>query len=490
MLVSCQQMSDAEDRLFSTGAEAEPLMEKAGLGCAEAIMSFFPHFGKAVLFCGRGNNGGDALVAGRHLRERGWKVEVILSHSPEEMTLLARKKLDELEKTPEQNIPLRNGGDLVLIDGLLGIGAKGPLRGKIRESADQLNRDRIEQRGFCFAVDIPSGIDGDTGTAYEGAVVADATLSICAPKKGIAADEAINHVGRIFEIPLPEIAVTEGDDSCRLIFPSNLRNRFPRRNFDTHKGTAGRISIIAGSRGLTGAAVLAATGASRTGAGLVSVFVPEDIYSIVATKCPAEVMVRPVSDYLEIKDHPTDVFAIGPGLGDHISPEVMDLVATDPRPIVVDADALNSLARSPDLLLEFPLGKRLLTPHPGELRRLTGDNSEPNDRVSFTRELAEKWQVTLLHKGARSAIATPGRPVELNTTGHPGMASGGMGDVLSGVCAALIGQGMSVHDAACAGSWLLGRSAELIRNRKGFALESVSAVDVAELIPAALAELT
>lgn len=483
-------MSDAEDRLFSTGAEAEPLMEKAGLGCAEAIMSFFPHFGKAVLFCGRGNNGGDALVAGRHLRERGWKVEVILSHSPEEMTLLARKKLDELEETPEQNIPLRNGGDLVLIDGLLGIGAKGPLRGKIRESADQLNRERIEQRGFCFAVDIPSGIDGDTGAAYEGAVVADATLSICTPKKGIAADEAINHVGRIFEIPLPEIPVTEGDDSCRLIFPSNLRNRFPRRDFDTHKGTAGRVSIIAGSRGLTGAAVLAATGASRAGAGLVSVFVPEDIYSIVATKCPAEVMVRPVSDYSEIKDHPTDVFAIGPGLGDHISPELMDLVATDPRPIVVDADALNSLAGSPDLLLGFPSGKRLLTPHPGELRRLTGDNLEPKNCVSFTRELAEKWQVTLLHKGARSAIATPGRPVELNTTGHPGMASGGMGDVLSGVCAALIGQGMSLHDAACAGSWLLGRSAELIRNRKGFALESVSAVDVAELIPAALAELT
>ncbi len=489
MLVSCQQMSDAEDRLFSAGAEAEPLMEQAGAGCAKAILSVFPGTSRAVLFCGRGNNGGDALVVGRRLRERGWQVEVHLSHPEEKMTPLARKKLGEFTETPDGNDFHIIGAKTILVDGLLGIGAQGALRGNIRESADQLNRERIDRRAFCFAVDIPTGIDGDTGIPYEGAVVADATLSICAPKKGIAADEAINHVGRIFEIPLPDIPITEGDDHCRLIFPSNLRPRFPRREFDTHKGTAGRVSIIAGSRGLTGAAVLTAWGASKAGAGLVSVFVPEDIYSIVATKSPAEVMVRPVSDFAEITDHPTDVFAIGPGLGNDFSPAIMELVANDPHPVVVDADALNALARSPDLLLNFPSGKRLLTPHPGELSRLTGEAPQTDTRIAITRKLAERWNVTLLHKGARTAIATPGHPVELNTTGHPGMASGGMGDVLSGICAALIGQGVSLHDAACAGSWMLGRAAELASYQIRFAPESISAIDVAEFIPGALAEL-
>ncbi len=488
MLVSCQQMSDAEDRLFSNGGEAEPLMEQAGLSCAKAILSYFPSSGRAVLFCGRGNNGGDALVIGRYLRKRGWQVDVNLSHSEEEMTPLARKKLGEFTETPDGN-SFWTGSTTIIIDGLLGIGAKGPLRGKIGELSEQLNRERIDRRAFCFAVDIPSGIDGDTGIPYQGAVVADVTLSICAPKKGIAADEAINHVGRIFEIPLAEIPITEGDENCRLIFPSNLRKRFRRREFDTHKGTAGRVSIIAGSRGLTGAAVLTACGASKAGAGLVSVFVPEDIYSIVATKCPAEVMVRPISDYSEIKDHPTDVFAIGPGLGDNVPAELMDLIVNDPRPVIVDADALNALAKSPDRMLNFPAGKRMLTPHPGELSRLTGGPLKENSRVALTRELAERWNVTLLHKGARSCISTPGQPVELNTTGHPGMASGGMGDVLSGVCAALVGQGLSLHDAACAGSWILGRAAELATYQIRFAPESVSAAEVAGFIPGALAEL-
>lgn len=490
MLVSCQEMSDAEERLFSSGREAEPLMEKAGLGCANAISSFFPQAGRAVLFCGSGNNGGDALVAGRWLRKRGWQVGTDLSHPKEKMTSLARKKLTEFMETPDGDSAWTGGTADILVDGLLGIGAKGPLRGKIRESADRLNRERMDRRAFCFAVDIPSGLDADSGVPWEGAVMADATLSICAPKKGIAADEAIDHVGRIFEIPLPEISVEEGDDSRRLIFPSNLRQRFPRRDFSSHKGAVGRVSIVAGSRGLTGAAVLAALGASRAGAGLVSVFVPEEIYPIVATKCPAEVMVRPISDFAEIKDHPADVFAIGPGLGHDVAPEIMDLIASDPHPVVVDADALNAIAKSPGFLVGVPSGKRLLTPHPGELIRLFGKSVEGKSRASITRELAEKWKVTLLHKGARTVVATTGERVELNTTGHPGMASGGMGDVLTGICAALIGQGLSLHHAACAGSWLLGRAAELATYQIRFAPQSVSAVSVAEFIPGALFELS
>ena len=485
MLVTCQQMSDAEERLFSTGVEAEPLMEKAGLGCADAISTFFPAPGRAVLFCGKGNNGGDALVAGRWLRKRGWKVEADLSHSVEDISSLAAKKMAEFSEVPDG----KGGDQLVLVDGLLGIGARGPLRGKIGESARRMNDLRLESRAYTFAVDIPSGIDGDTGEPYEGAVVADFTLSICAPKKGIVADQAINHVGRIVEIPLPEIPVEETSD-CRLIFPSNLRPRFQRRTFDTHKGMAGRVSILAGSRGTAGAAVLTALGASRAGAGLVSVFVPENIYQVVAAKCPAEVMVLPDFEYQypRFVDSKADVYAMGPGLAPTFDNVIREFMETSESRIILDAEALNFLSGSPDMLEKFPAGKRLLTPHPGELRRLAGDSEK--DRVTRTRDLAEKWNVSLLHKGARTVVATPGEKTEINTTGHPGMASGGMGDVLTGVCAALAGQGMSLHDAACAGSWVLGRAAELdVFGERKIAPNSVSAVQVAESIPLALREL-
>lgn len=485
MLVSCREMADAEDHLFSTGVEAEPLMEKAGLGCALAIRNFFPRSGQAILFCGKGNNGGDALVAGRWLRKWGWQVSALLSHQPAEMSELARKKLEELSQVPDR---AESGGKrLVLVDGLLGIGARGPLRGAIGEAAARMNQMQRENSGTIFAVDIPSGLDGDTGQPYDGAVTADFTLSICAPKKGIAADEAIHHVGRIVEIPLPEIPVEPTETKTQLLFPSNLKHRLPRRGFDFHKGKAGRIVIVAGSKGLTGAPVLTSLGASHSGAGLITVFVPEDIYPIVASQAPVEVMVKPFSTMEEIVDFPADILAVGPGLGSDISDEMLEFIANDPRPMVLDADALNVLAENPDRLNALPPAKRLLTPHPGELARLS---DQKGDRVSLTRQLAEKWKVTLLHKGSRTVIATPDETTALNTTGHPGMASGGMGDVLTGVCASLIGQGCSLHDAACLGSWLLGRAAEIAVIDQQVSPISITAPVVADHLGRAIAELS
>ncbi len=485
MLVTCQEMADAEARLFATGVEAEPLMEKAGLGCARAIRDFYRGPGRAVLFCGKGNNGGDALVAGRWLRQWGWNVSVDLSHDPAEMTDLARKKLEELSSFQGGSTDVE-GSQFVLVDGLLGIGAKGAIRGKIRDSADRLNGLRREENGDTFAIDIPSGLDGDTGEPFEGAVIADLTLSICAPKRGIAGDGAVNHVGRIVEIPLPEIPVDSKQGDLQLLLPSNLRPRLPRRDFDFHKGKAGRLVIVAGSRGLSGAPVLSSLGASHSGAGLTSLLVPENIYSIVASTAPAEVMVRPFSSINEISDFEADVLAIGPGLGKEMADQLVELIANDPRPAVIDADALNALSRKPELLGKLPEGKRMLTPHPGELKRLSG---KTGDRVSLTRDLATEWGVTLLHKGARTVIATPGKPVALNTSGHPGMASGGMGDVLTGVCASLLGQGLGMHDAACVGSWILGRAAEIAVRDEGISRNSVTAVSVANRVGCAFSDL-
>jgi len=483
MLVTCEQMSRAEERLFSSGASPEPYMDAAGAGCARVIRKFFPAPARAAVFCGKGNNGGDALVVARWLKRWGWEVELHFSHGPDHLSELATKKLSEYEEEPAPGTAPPDEA-LVLVDGLLGIGASGDLRGGIREQADRIDELRREQFGFCFAIDIPTGLDADTGEAFGGAVRADCTLTICQAKTGFAADEAVDCVGRLAEIPI-DIPVEEGDASRRFLFPSNLRPRLPRRRPETHKGQAGRVTVIAGSPGMAGAAALVALGASRAGAGLVTVCVPESIYPVVASQCPAEVMVRPVASRREATETTADAFAVGPGLGDTVSKDLLDFLVSHEAPAVVDADALNALSRNLSLLDRLP-SHRLLTPHPGELARLT---ERRGGRVELTRELADTWGVTLLHKGARTAIASPDRPVELNTTGHPGMASGGMGDVLTGVCAGLAGQGLALHDAACVGSWLVGRAAELARDRGPVAAESVSAPRAAEQLGAALRDL-
>jgi ADP-dependent NAD(P)H-hydrate dehydratase / NAD(P)H-hydrate epimerase len=485
MLVTCEEMSEGERRLFSTGVDPEPFMDEAGRRCAEVVFHFFPEPARAEVYCGKGNNGGDALVVARHLKERGWRVALHFAGNPADLPALPAKKLAEYETAPARD----TGGPshrLVLIDGLLGIGAKGDMRGRFLELAGRMNRLRGEAFATCFAIDIPSGLNADSGIPGEGAVMADYTLSITAAKSGFAADGAVNHVGRLVEIPL-EIPVRGGDVSRDFLFPSNLRPRLRRRLFDTHKGMAGRVTILAGSRGLTGAAVLTALGASRSGAGLVTVCAPESLYPIIASQCPAEVMVRPFTDYRGIADVPGDVWAIGPGLGNEVDPAIVDLVYGDARPAVVDADMLNVLARDRSRLPSLP-ANRLLTPHPGEMKRLSGDAAFP-DRTSLARAMVEAWGVTLLFKGARTLIASPGSPVEFNTTGHPGMASGGMGDVLTGVTASLIAQGIGLHDAACLGSWLLGRAAEIAVQRGGIAAESVSAPLVAAHLGAALMAL-
>lgn len=490
MLVTCRQMQEAEEALFSRGVSAEPFMDEAGRQCADAISDFFPKSGYATIFCGKGNNGGDALVVGRILKERGWKVELHFTDGRENRSPLAQKKLSEFDETAsaEREPATRHH---ILVDGLLGIGATGDLRGSVRDAADLLNRLRESQFATCFAIDIPTGLDADTGVPYEGAVIADVTLSITAAKIGFASEASLNHVGRLVEIPLsiPIPQTEEVETTKQFLFPSNLRPRLKRRLFGSHKGDSGRVIILAGSPGLTGAAILTALGASRSGAGLITLLVPEEAYPVIAATAPVEVMVQSISDYDEISTMRADALAIGPGLGTvhghKKTGQLLDLMTSLPAPMVIDADGLNLLSENKESLENLP-SNRILTPHPGELARLS---DESGDRNSLTRKLADEWGLTLLHKGSRTTIASPGQKLEINSTGTPGMASGGMGDVLTGVCASLIAQGMTPHDAACIGSWLLGRAAEIAIRESRVAPESISAVAVAEHIGMAMLEL-
>ncbi len=472
-------MKSAEDALFATGVEAEPLMERAGLGCARAIRRFFPNPGRATLFVGKGHNGGDALVAGRHLRKAGWLVETRLAAEPGDLAPLTQKKLAEFTAVPSPEADLGNLAH-VQIDGLLGIGAKGPLRGNLAPLAAEMNENRAFGRAATVAIDIPSGLDGDSGEPYDGAVVADFTLTIAHVKAGLLADSAIDHVGRLALIPLPEIVAAEGDDSRQTLHAPGLAPKIAPAAFSTHKGQAGRVAIIAGSPGFAGAAVLSALGALRAGGGLVTILCDPAVIPLIAAKAPPEVMVRPSTAEIE-----PDAIAIGPGLGAEppAAAAVIGKIATAPQPTVVDADALNALARDPKILAQLPQN-RLLTPHPGEMSRLAPDLA--GTRLEIAQTFVQRHPATLLFKGARTIIAAPDRPAAFNTTGNPGMASGGMGDVLTGVCAAFAARGIGLYDAACLGSWLMGRAAEILVWERGCAPEGVSAERVANALPNAV----
>jgi len=498
MLVSCQQMRDAEERLFASGeVDAESLMEIAGRCCAERIIRRCPVPGKATLYVGKGNNGGDALVIGRELRKAGWRVWAILSAEVSEMTELAAKKFAELNATTETGTA--HAGPAIQVDGLLGIGAKGALRGQLAEMAAQMNELRDEIHTLTFAVDIPSGVDGDTGECYPGAVVADHTLTIAQVKTGLVADSAVNHIGRIELVPLDQIVPDQSVSDAWLLTPEELCHFLPQRHHDFHKGEAGRVGIVAGSRGMIGAAELTARGALRGGAGLVTVFADEKISDLLAMRLPPEIMVKPFADSQEISDFNLDVLAIGPGLGENIRTSLVDLMINDPRPAVLDADALNALAAKPEHLagLASSSSPRLLTPHPGEMKRLlaarhqlnTDDRSSDRDRRAVAETFAGRCGVTVLLKGARTVIARGGEASAYNSTGTPGMASGGMGDVLTGLCAALLASTGDTFRAACLAAWVAGRSAEHLIDTGVRSIESLSAVDVADGLGSGFDEL-
>jgi len=260
----------------------------------------------------------------------------------------------------------------------------------------------------------------------------------------------------------------------------------PRRKFSAYKNQFGRIGIVAGSKGFVGAALMTASGALRAGAGLVEVFVPEEIYPIVASAAPVEAMVKPLRSYRKLLEEKIDIWGLGPGLGKSHAPEILDLIKCAEQPMVVDADGLNILADKIDILGHCR-APRLLTPHPGEMERLfeVGKMS----RAGAARDFCEQFPVTLLFKGSRTVVAERGRPLSFNTTGNPGMASGGMGDVLTGVCAGLLGQGLSLYDAARLGAWVCGRAAEMSIFNGHANEQSLLATDVLERLGDAFKEM-
>jgi NAD(P)H-hydrate epimerase len=478
-IVTSAQMRAAEQAAFARGISADALMEEAGEGIARAIAKFFPRAGKCVVFAGKGHNAGDAFVAARLLAERGWQIETHLSHPEKELASLTSQKLDALRQTGSAK---STTGPTIVLDGLLGLGARPPLRGAILRACRKINR--LRKNAFVVAIDLPSGLDGDSGDADENCVRANLTVTIGAAKRGLLSDGALDFIGRLEVASLDQLRVPQSRD--QLAIPEVLCGALPRRKFSAYKNQFGRIGVVAGSRGFCGAAVLCSLGALRAGGGLVELFVPEEIYEVVGASAAPEVMVKPLESYGELLDQPVDVWAIGPGLGKSRAEQILALMCDARQPMVIDADGLNILSTRLTTLKKAR-GSRLLTPHPGEMERLCPAGKMSRAKLATT--FCEKYGVTLLLKGSRTIVAGPARGLSYNTTGNPGMATGGMGDILTGVCGSLLGQKLAPNDAARLGAWLCGRAAELAISSGQASEESLLPSDVIDFLGAAFNDL-
>ena len=482
MVVTSSQMLAAEQSVIANGVSAEALMEDASAGIFQVLQQFLPSPGTAVLYLGKGNNAGDALVVARHLHAAGWKLAARCVFPVEEFKELPARHWHDLggrivTLARPGEVLADEKGPVIILDGILGTGASPvPLRGDLADAVQEMNELRRRRHAFTVAIDIPTGLG-----AGDLAVEADLTVTIGFAKNMLLEDHAARHVGRLALVPLKDVPEVHGDASQRILTADQLLPSLPCRPFEFHKGQAGRVAVVAGSRGYLGAAVLSASGALRGGAGLVTLYAKEDVYPLVAPLAPAEVMVKPVRDYRELFRDPVDTIAVGPGLGLGHEDEILAVLSRADVPVVVDADALNMLARRGMDVLRKNSAPRLLTPHPGELDRLAAHF--PEWKTLSRRDLALDFtgkfpHATLLLKGSRTVIASSGHPLSFNTTGNPGMASGGMGDVLTGLCAALAAQGTPLHEAACLGAWLSGRSAELAILSGHSSPESLCAGDV------------
>lgn len=492
------------------GVPGLDLMERAGKGCAAAIIADFGDRGsrKAVIVAGKGNNGGDGYVIARILLAAGWDVKTFVIARREEIGGDALVNLERLAASAVTFCPESGGlaayrselaAATVIIDALFGTGLKTHLRGVYLEVVDLINSAGRP----VVAVDIPSGIDANTGKELGAAVEAELTVTFALAKLGHVLYPGAMQCGRIkvidIGVPANVMAAVPGFE---FLDRESVRLLLQRRPRIAHKGDFGHVLIVAGSTGKSGAAVMAANSAVRGGAGLVTLAGPSGIHTILEMKT-TEAMTLPLPDlgngFLGEAAVPAivgassgkDAVAIGPGIGSNRETVqlIHTLIAELDLPLVIDADGLNALAQAPDTLLRKKSAKIVLTPHPGEMARLTGGTvaAVESDRIAAARNFAEAYGVNVILKGARTVIAAPDGTVAINGSGNPGMASGGMGDVLTGLLVALIGQGYPPFTACRLGVFLHGHAADLVAADKGEI--GISAGDVQERLPYAFRDL-
>jgi hydroxyethylthiazole kinase-like uncharacterized protein yjeF len=498
--------------IHDMGIPGVVLMENAARG---ATRLFLDHFKPApdahvLVLCGRGNNGGDGYVMARYLHNAGLKITVVVLATFEKISGDALINLDlirgmglqilevQAEKQWQSHRFLLNQCDYI-IDGIFGTGLNAPVRGFYAQVIQDVNKAKSP----VMAIDIPSGLNADTGQIMGDAVKAELTVTFGFPKIGQLLFPGAELVGRLtrIDIGIPNAATEQIPARYHLIEPDDFSSLFRGERPDIHKGNRGHLLVLAGSTGKTGAAAMTAVGALRAGAGLVTVGVPKGLNAILENKL-TEAMTAPLPETDEgtlslaaentihqLMEGKTAV-ALGPGLSTHqeTTALVRRIVGRCPLPMVIDADGLNALSGHLEALVPAQ-GKTILTPHPGEMARLSGMSTGEiqADRIGTAAKFAEDHRCCLVLKGARTLIAEPGGAVYVNPTGNPALSSGGTGDVLTGLVAGFAARGWPLTKAAVCGTYLHGLAADFLAEDMGeFGMLAGELLDVLPSLTASL----
>ena len=507
-----------QDTIEGIGIPGIVLMETAGSAIVRAIERHYPTCQRIGIFAGKGNNGGDGIVIARQLAHVGRDVHLFLVSPEDSFTGEAQTNLQiakNLGLRIEEiltgfygtgTVPTTLASCELLIDAILGTGLRGTVRDPITTIINAINRLPTP----ILSVDLPSGLDADTGHPLGTCIQADRTVTIGLPKRGVLMHPGAELTGKleVVDIGFPEQVVDAQNIKVNWTTAAQASQWMPSRPPFSHKGSYGRVLIVAGSTGMTGAAALASEAALRAGAGLVTLAIPKHLNPILEGLLP-EVMTLPLpetdagslavsatSTILEFAVKTKSVLAIGPGLSQH--PETVSFVhqlirenreqGLDLR-MVIDADGLNALAQAKETL-SLLNSDTVLTPHPGEMARLT-NTSVPvleKDRISTAQQFASKYSVTLVFKGAPTVTSDPNGNLWVNSTGNPGMATGGMGDVLTGIISGLMAQGIPSESAATLGVYLHGLAGDTVAERSG--MHGLIASDVLKAVPQAIFSLT
>lgn len=494
--VSAQEMEQYDQYTISKiGIPALVLMERAAVETVRALTEQKKVMGKRVLvLSGTGNNGGDGLAVGRMLADLGAKVTFTLFGSREKLSKETEAQIRILENLgfPIQS-KLEDGEYDIIVDALFGIGLSRPLEGKYSELVSAVNH--MHQMGaYVCSVDIPSGICADTGKVMGCAVQADLTVAFAFAKRGELLYPGRSYTGKLAvrDIGIP-IQAMEGSSTGAFFYErKDLAERMPERKLDGNKGTFGKVLLIAGSHDLCGACVLSGSSILRTGAGMVKIIAPECNREIIQTSLPEAMLYS----YQEIPEKTevekaldwADAVVIGPGLGTgEAAHALLGIVLTYRQiPMLLDADALNMIVKSPELatLLQCAGKRAVLTPHPGELIRLLGTDKKRyhEERMALIQEVLQKFNCVLAAKDAATIVARADKDeIFINTSGNDGMATAGSGDVLSGIIGALLAQHMSCFDAACLGVFLHGMAGDAAA--KSYGKYSMTAGDLVKQLP-------
>ncbi len=484
-------LSPKEMRYFDKTAQEqfgiEPiiLMENAGKKSAEIIeMEVLEDTDSVAVICGTGNNGGDGMVIARWLYNHGFDVSCLVVGDREKFTPLAKKNHSILQKMHCELQYISSKEDLdkildqfydfdVIIDALFGVGLKGKVTGYRKNLIEVIN----ELDEIIVAIDIPSGLDAEKGTVANVAIHADITITMANMKYGHLLYPGRDLCGEMYivDIGIPESAYEENPPIAEIL--PDVLHYFPHRMRNTHKGDYGKIAIIAGSPGLTGAGIMASEAALEMGSGLITLLHPKSLGTVFEVSL-LEVMTRGVSetkhqtfsreavdevlDFVEF----CDAVAIGPGISrnEETAEFVREFLARNNKPTIIDADAINAFEKDKIALKQLAGKPYIFTPHIKEFSRLNGHTIEEieNDLLSYILDFTHNHNLTLLLKGSTSIIADPDGNITFNVTGNPGLSTGGSGDVLTGIIVSLLGQSFSPYDAARVGAFIHGEVADIL----------------------------